>query len=695
MFCFIPASLAQESANKWTFIGSDDKKQKSDDIFSDQQYFNLEEHNEMSLLKEHSDELGNTHKRYVQTYKGIRVEGGDYILHYSGETLTRMNGNIFSEIILDKSKLITENNAIQAVLDNFNENDTPIAEYEIKKPSGYLSLEEDESLRGSIVISNAINIEKSFSIYYRFNIILSDIHESYTCYIDAISGEIGRIQTNRRNCAIGAAEGATLYNGWQNFKTRWRGGYRRFYQLEDECRVIHTGDYNGGDGLLEYKDSGDHWAHPDDIKGVSVHWALQRTFDFYEYAYNLTGVDGFYKPILALANYKAGETSWGNDEIHISSGHETLDIVGHEWTHGVDDYSANLKYQNESGALDESFADIMGTMVEYYVEGKHAGTYLMGDDAGAIRSLQNPAAFGDPSIYEGPNWHNYNIDPNDFGGVHTNSSVQNHWFYLLAEGGSQIVNGITYTVDPIGIENAAYVAYRNRRDWLTPNSQYADAKNGSIYTAMDIWGICDWKVEQVINAWNAVGVSSVNGIYFNGTINCNSVSSTHGSGLAFNRNYLNNLTSSCTYGVNTTTNLSAGNKITFYPGSIIKGNLKAHINPCLSNNMRPTLPLYPTNYGGLGNQSVEIQETIEDDQATKFVVFNIYPNPNNGQFNIELNNDEATALVEVYDMMGKKIMTQNNTNSNTLINIREQPKGIYLVKITVGNEVFNEKVIYQ
>ena len=74
---------------------------------------------------------------------------------------------------------------------------------------------------------------------------------------------------------------------------------------------------------------------------------------------------------------------------------------------------------------------------------------------------------------------------------------------------------------------------------------------------------------------------------------------------------------------------------------------------------------------------------------------NVYPNPNNGQFNIELTNNEETTLIEVYDLMGKQVFTQNTNETIKKIDISDQPKGIYLVKITVGNEVFNEKIIYQ
>ncbi len=74
--------------------------------------------------------------------------------------------------------------------------------------------------------------------------------------------------------------------------------------------------------------------------------------------------------------------------------------------------------------------------------------------------------------------------------------------------------------------------------------------------------------------------------------------------------------------------------------------------------------------------------------------FNIYPNPNNGQFNIAIDSDEST-LIEVYDLMGKQVFNSKMNETIKKIDISDQPKGIYLVRITIGNNVFNEKIVYQ
>src|SRR4029079_13929 len=128
-----------------------------------------------------------------------------------------------------------------------------------------------------------------------------------------------------------------------------------------------------------------------------------------------------------------------------------LDVAAHELTHGVTSSSSNLIYLNESGALNEAFSDIMGTSVEFFYQtpgtGRGQADYLIGEDvfralrAGSIngiRSMQNPALFGDPDHYS-----RRFTGADDNGGVHTNSAIPNQAFYLAIEGGTNRTSGLS------------------------------------------------------------------------------------------------------------------------------------------------------------------------------------------------------------------------------------------------------------
>jgi len=189
-----------------------------------------------------------------------------------------------------------------------------------------------------------------------------------------------------------------------------------------------------------------------------------------------------------------------------------LDVVGHEITHGVTQYSANLRYLGESGALNESFSDIFGNEVEFAKEGvpgSGTGNWRMGEDITpsglGIRNMQNPNEFNDPDTYLGTYW--VTTGSGDAGGVHTNSGVQNFWFYLLCEGGSGTNDhGNAYNVSAIGFTKAAAIAYRNLTVYLTPSSNYYAARVGAINSAIDLYGAGSPEVQAVMDAWDAVGV---------------------------------------------------------------------------------------------------------------------------------------------------------------------------------------------
>jgi Zn-dependent metalloprotease len=199
----------------------------------------------------------------------------------------------------------------------------------------------------------------------------------------------------------------------------------------------------------------------------------------------------------------------------------TLDMISHEYAHAVTSASANLVYQGESGALNESFSDIFGEMSEAYTFG--GCDYLVGEERtnGAIRSLSDPNSKNDPDTYGGVHW--ASTSGGDNGGVHTNSGVQNYWFHLLANGGSGTNdNGDAYSVSGIGRLPARDISYRSLTTYLISSDQYADAREGAIRAATDLYGSCSNEEIQTGKAWYAVGVGTGLALYDHvicGTVN--------------------------------------------------------------------------------------------------------------------------------------------------------------------------------
>jgi thermolysin len=181
-----------------------------------------------------------------------------------------------------------------------------------------------------------------------------------------------------------------------------------------------------------------------------------------------------------------------------------LDVVAHELTHGVTDYTSRLIYQGEPGALNEAFSDIMATAVEFYFQPEKAD-YLAGEDVitpGGIRSLQNPMAFGDPDHYS----IRY-TGSGDNGGVHINSGIANNAFYLAIEGGRHRLGASVQGVGGGNREQIERAFYRGFTSFLPPGATFSQARAATIQAAREIYGSGSPAETALIQAWTAVGVN--------------------------------------------------------------------------------------------------------------------------------------------------------------------------------------------
>jgi bacillolysin len=194
----------------------------------------------------------------------------------------------------------------------------------------------------------------------------------------------------------------------------------------------------------------------------------------------------------------------------------SFDIVAHELSHAVTSYSADLIYMDESGALNEAFSDMMAVGAEYYLvatgRSDRTADYVIGEDTWAnrrsgvftgFRSLANPASFGDPDHYS----RRY-VGPEDNGGVHSNSGIPNHAFYLAIEGGTNRISGLVVQgVGGANREQIERVFYRGFTAFLTPNANFAQARQATLRAASELYGDSSAAYRAVQQAWTAVGVN--------------------------------------------------------------------------------------------------------------------------------------------------------------------------------------------
>ncbi len=300
---------------------------------------------------------------------------------------------------------------------------------------------------------------------------------------------------------MSARQQETIIAGNYRLRQQARGGVFTF-DMKNSTAYASAVDFVSDDTLFTSKR---------EEAGISAHYGIEHTYDYFRDVHNRNSYDNQGSPLISYVHYDTDyfNAFWNGRFMTYGDGNgdatplTTVDICAHELTHGVTGSSAGLIYQYEPGALNESFSDIFGTAVEFYTLGAGAN-WLIGEDVGTFRSMSHPRQYGDPETYKGQNWY---TGSGDNGGVHTNSAIQNKWFYLLSEGGSgSDDNGRAYLVNGIGIEKAAKIAYRNLTVYLQPSSHYYDARLGSISAARDLYGDDSAEYAAVIEAWNAVGV---------------------------------------------------------------------------------------------------------------------------------------------------------------------------------------------
>lgn len=249
-----------------------------------------------------------------------------------------------------------------------------------------------------------------------------------------------------------------------------------------------------------------------DAAAVDAHYYAGVTYDYYKDVFNRNSYDGKGAKLVSSVHYGRNYNNafWNGSQMVYGDGDGVnfiefsggLDVIAHELTHAVTDTTADLIYQNESGALNEAISDIFGTLVE-----SHANInpdWLIGEDiytpginGDALRSMEDPTVNGDPDHYS-----KRYTGTSDNGGVHTNSGIINKAAYLLSQGGTHY--GVT--VNGVGKAALGDIFYRALTTYYTASTNFSQARAGAIQAATDLYGASSSQVQSVKDAFSAVGV---------------------------------------------------------------------------------------------------------------------------------------------------------------------------------------------
>jgi thermolysin len=467
-------------------------------------------------------------ERVDQYHRGVRVFGGDVARQLAGAQTVSVFGSLYEDLTVEPRPTVSEAEARRQV------------EHRANVRLGV-------SRAGELVVLP--HERGGASLAWRFRAATGDDLREY--FVDAHSGRIvfdySDLQTQS---AVGRAIGVlgddkkistVRVGGAFGLADALRPPAIRTYDLKGD--PFRTRDIINGRVPLAQADLG---ADPDNIwqDGAlsDAHIYSGYTYDYYFTRFNRRGLDDANLRMQSLVHpvrradhaqfrqqfpvFFANAVYYGNGMMLYGVGLPTgvtsngrewnfasgaLDIVAHEITHGVIEFTSDLIYLNESGALNESFSDIMGTAVEFFIQPQGNGLlradYLMAEDVArgataGIRSLASPIDRGHPDHYS----LRY-TGPEDGGGVHINSGIPNHVFYLATEGGTNRVSGLS--VEGVGGVNRRQIEtvfYRAITQLLPARATFAMARAATIQAARDLYGMGSAAERAITGAWTAVGV---------------------------------------------------------------------------------------------------------------------------------------------------------------------------------------------
>ncbi|MEU0406496.1 M4 family metallopeptidase [Streptomyces griseorubiginosus] len=338
-----------------------------------------------------------------------------------------------------------------------------------------------------------------------------------------------------------AGDGKSLYSGTVALNTTQSGST---YQLKDATRGnTYTGDAANKTDLCFlticisrapatlFTDADNHWgtgATSDRATAaVDAQYGTDVTWDYYKNVHARNGIGGDGKGSYNRVHYgnNYNNAFWDDSCFCMTYGDGdgtqmgplvSLDVAGHEMSHGVTSKTAALTYSGESGGLNEATSDIFGTLVEFYAgNSSDTGDYLIGEKIvrsgfgrDALRYMDKPSKDGKSA----DSWSSSvgNLD------VHYSSGVANHFAYLLAEGsGPKTINGVSYnsptsngsTVTGIGRDKLGAIWYRALTVYMTSSTNYAGARTATLNAAKDLYGAGSAEYNAVAAAWSAVNVN--------------------------------------------------------------------------------------------------------------------------------------------------------------------------------------------
>ncbi|MFG2501679.1 M4 family metallopeptidase [Streptomyces sp. NPDC048441] len=455
------------------------------------------------------DTDGTVHTRYERTYAGLPVLGGDLVAHTAKngklKNVDKAHGGRISVASTDaalpaadaeKSAVAAADSGKAAAKDARKviwaggKGSSPVLAYE----TVVTGVQHDGTPSELHVVTDAATGKKLFSQ-------------------EAIENGTG---TGQYSGSVTVGSTASASGGF-DLTDGGRGGHKT-YDLNGGTSgtgtLFHDADDKWGDGTPQNRQTA----------AVDAAYGAAQTWDFYKSEFNRNGIAGDGKAAYSRVHYGNAYVNafWSDACFCMTYGDGTgnlkpltsLDVAGHEMSHGLTASTAKLNYSRESGGLNEATSDILGTSVEFHANNaSDIGDYLIGEEID-IRGNGTPLRYMDKPSKDGSSADNWSRKVGNLD-VHYSSGVANHFFYLLSEGsGAKTINGVSYnsptsdgsTVTGIGRTKAYQIWYKALSVYMTSTTDYAGARTATVKAAGDLYGADSAEQKAVAAAWSGVNV---------------------------------------------------------------------------------------------------------------------------------------------------------------------------------------------
>ncbi len=467
-----------------------------------------------------TDELGQIHIRLQQTFRAVPIYGAELVAHLIDGAVTTLNGRPQAEPSVD----FDISPALSAAQVASRARQDARQSTEVRSFGGQLLEMKDVENTDLCIYPTANGFRLAYELTVRPNWV-----ERWHYVIDAQTGAV--LSKMNHTCALDGPARASRPD--LNGKTQTVQSYQvgTNYYLIDATRPM----FNAGTSKLPGNPAGAVWTvdaknvdanqNSFDIyqitsgtnatwtpTAVSAHYNGGIAYDYYRNTFGRNSLNGGGGTMISVINMadKSGKgldnafwngkfIAYGNGNVAFKPLAGGLDVAGHEMTHGVVENTARLEYRSQSGALNESLADVFGVLID-------RNNWTIGEDivlakyfpSGALRSMSNPNQGGkSDNGYQPKQMSEYENLPEtedgDNGGVHINSGIPNWAFYKFATA--------------IGKDKAEKIYYRTMTNYLVRTSQFIDMRLGVIKAAGDLYGATGAEVTAAKAAFDAVGIT--------------------------------------------------------------------------------------------------------------------------------------------------------------------------------------------